>query len=46
MPFAQLAHLPRYLKALATRMERARLNPVKDKERAPLLAPYLAGSKR
>ncbi len=41
-PYAQLAHLPRYLKALATRMERARLNPVKDKERAALVAPYLA----
>ena len=40
--FAQLAHLPRYLKALATRMERAKLNPAKDKERAALLAPYLA----
>ena len=29
-------------KALATRMERAKLNPVKDKERAALIAPYLA----
>jgi ATP-dependent helicase HrpA len=42
IPFAQLAHLPRYLKALATRMERAKLNPVKDKERAQQLAPYVA----
>jgi ATP-dependent helicase HrpA len=42
IPFAQLAHVPRYLKALATRMERAKLNPVKDKERAQLIAPYLA----
>ena len=41
IPFTQLAHLPRYLKALATRMERARLNPQKDKERALQLAPYL-----
>jgi ATP-dependent helicase HrpA len=41
IPFAQLAHFPRYLKALATRRERARLNPVKDQERAQLLAPYL-----
>ena len=41
VPFAQLAQMPRYLKALATRMERATLNPVKDKERAQLLAPYL-----
>jgi len=45
IPFAQLAHLPRYLKALATRMERAKLNPVKDKERAQLIAPYLAKQK-
>jgi ATP-dependent helicase HrpA len=42
IPFGQLAHIPRYLKALATRMERAKLNPVKDKERAALVAPYIA----
>lgn len=42
IPLTQLAHIPRYLKALATRMERAKLNPVKDKERAGLIAPYLA----
>ena len=42
VPFAQLTHLSRYLKALATRMERAKLNPVKDKERAQQLAPYVA----
>ncbi len=41
IPFAQLAHIPRYLKALAMRMERAKLNPVKDKERAQQIAPYL-----
>ena len=41
IPFVQLAHLPRYLKALATRMERAKLNPVKDKERGQQLAPYV-----
>ncbi len=40
--FAQLPHLPRYLKALLTRMERAALNPLKDQERVQLLAPYLA----
>ncbi len=45
IPFAQLTHLPRYLKALATRMERAALNPTKDKERAQQLAPYLAALK-
>ncbi len=42
IPFPQLAHLSRYLKALATRMERAKLNPVKDKERVQQVAPYLA----
>jgi len=40
IPFEQLKQVPRYLKALATRMDRAKLNPVKDKERAQLLAPY------
>jgi ATP-dependent helicase HrpA len=43
--FTQLTHLPRYLKALATRMERAALNPTKDKERAQQIAPYLAALK-
>lgn len=42
IPFNQLQHIPRYLKALATRMERAKLNPAKDKERSALVAPYLA----
>ena len=42
IPFARLAHIPRYLKALAMRMERAKLNPVKDRERAQLIAPYVA----
>jgi ATP-dependent helicase HrpA len=46
IPFAQLAQLARYLKALATRMERAKLNPLKDKERAQQLAPYLAALKK
>jgi ATP-dependent helicase HrpA len=41
-PFAQLAHLPRYLKALKLRAERARKNPGKDAERSAQLAPYLA----
>ena len=42
IPFAQLPQVPRYLKALAIRMERAKLNPVKDNERAQHIAPYLA----
>jgi ATP-dependent helicase HrpA len=40
VPFEQLSHYPRYLKALLTRAERAKLNPVKDQERARQLAPY------
>jgi ATP-dependent helicase HrpA len=43
--FNQLIHVPRYLKALATRIERAALNPAKDKERALQIAPYLAALK-
>lgn len=39
--FERLSHLPRYLKALLVRAERASLNPLKDKERARLLAPYV-----
>jgi ATP-dependent helicase HrpA len=46
IPFVQLAHLPRYLKALATRMERAKLNPAKDKERGQQLAPYVTALRR
>jgi ATP-dependent helicase HrpA len=45
IPFDRLTHLPRYLKALATRMERASLNPLKDKERAQQLETYLAALK-
>ena len=42
IPWARLAHVPRYLKALVTRRERAKLNPLKDKERSQIIAPYLA----
>ncbi len=44
--YTQLAHLPRYLKALLIRIERAALNPVKDQERARQLAPYLEALKK
>lgn len=33
-PHAQLQHLPRYLKAIMVRAERATLNPAKDKDKA------------
>jgi len=42
----RLAHAPRYLKALLTRLERAALNPAKDAERAARLRPYLAELER
>jgi ATP-dependent helicase HrpA len=35
-----MGHLPRYLKALLIRAERASLNPAKEQERIRLLAPY------
>ncbi|MGC3960675.1 MAG: ATP-dependent RNA helicase HrpA [Verrucomicrobiota bacterium] len=38
--FERLKELPRYLKALLTRLERAALNPQKDAERAAQLASY------
>ena len=39
-PFEQLPQIPRYLKALLTRAERAALNPAKDMERARQILPY------
>jgi ATP-dependent helicase HrpA len=41
-PYAQLGHLPRYLKAMKLRADRWRQNPAKDVERAAQLAPYVA----
>ncbi len=38
--FDRLKELPRYLKALLTRLERATVNPQKDAERAAQVAPY------
>ncbi len=39
-PFAQLNHLPRYLKAMKLRADRWRKNPAKDADRLAQLAPY------
>ena len=39
--YERLLHLPRYLKALLLRAERASLNPQKDQERLRQLTPYL-----
>jgi ATP-dependent helicase HrpA len=44
--YERLPHLMRYLKALLVRVERAALNPAKDRERAALLVPYLAALKK
>jgi ATP-dependent helicase HrpA len=41
-PYPQLAHFPRYLKAMKLRAERARKNLPKDAERQAQLAPYYA----
>jgi ATP-dependent helicase HrpA len=38
--WAQLQHVPRYLKAMLVRAERAAVNPVKDQERARQVVPY------
>lgn len=45
-PHDQLAHLPRYLRAIALRAERASISPLyltKDVEKAKPLAPFLPG---
>lgn len=39
-PWDRVPHLPRYLKALALRAERAALNPVKDRDKQARVAPY------
>jgi ATP-dependent helicase HrpA len=40
-PWARLAHLPRYLRAVQLRVERMRQYPQKDRERAASLAPLV-----
>ncbi len=39
-PHAQLTHIPRYLKAIRTRAERAANNPAKDADKAGLIADW------
>lgn len=39
-PHAQLQHLPRYLKAIQVRAERASFNPTKDRDKAALIAEF------
>jgi ATP-dependent helicase HrpA len=43
-PYAQLPHLPRYLKAMKLRADRWKKNPAKDAERGAQLAPYIAAA--
>jgi ATP-dependent helicase HrpA len=45
IPYERLTHLPRYLKGLLIRAERAALNPAKDQERLRRVAPYLEALK-
>ena len=45
-PFAQLQHLPRYLKAVQVRAERAVLKPAKDAERAAQISQFQDWRKR
>jgi len=45
-PFARLAHLPRYLKAIQVRAERAQHKPAKDAAKAAQLLPFEGWRKR
>jgi len=45
-PHPQIAHLPRYLKAVLVRAERASFAPAKDAEKAKQLAPFAGWPKR
>ena len=40
IPFERLPHVPRYLKAMLLRMERATMNPARDRERAGQVRAY------
>ncbi len=45
-PFARVQHLPRYLKAMQARAERAKRDAAKDAARAAELAPFVAAVKK
>ncbi|MES2569082.1 MAG: DUF3418 domain-containing protein, partial [Verrucomicrobiota bacterium] len=45
-PHSQLNHLPRYLRAIQIRAERAWLSPAKDAEKAKQLAPFTGWTQR
>jgi ATP-dependent helicase HrpA len=44
--FDRLEHLPRYLKAMLIRAERAALNPLKDQEKLRVVLPFVEGSRK
>ena len=44
IPYPQLQHIPRYLRAMKLRADRWRQNPAKDADRAAQLAPYLTAA--
>lgn len=46
IPFRQLGHVPRYLRALQIRAERAALNPAKDAAKRAQVQPYAAAVQR
>lgn len=43
-PHDRLVHVPRYLRSMQIRAERAAINPAKDAEKSRLLAPFLAAT--
>ena len=45
-PFERVPHLPRYLKGMQARAERARRDPAKDAARVQELAPFVAAVKK
>jgi ATP-dependent helicase HrpA len=45
-PYPRLAHLPRYLKAVQVRVERARKDPAQDAKRLGQIVPYEAARSR
>ncbi len=45
-PFGRVPHLPRYLKGLQARAERAKRDPAKDAARAAELAPFVVAVKK
>ena len=45
-PFARVQHLPRYLKGMQARAERAKRDPAKDAARAGELAPFVTAVKK